>query len=300
MRKVATSSIVEFKSDKIQSSSLTTLETVGTDNDHSYEKDRYVGSSYNGSLPAFSGIGIMNNFGTTVMLARNGKLVNLPLSDETKRLIKIANQQQSTFIVGDMPGVDSQFIDYLQEIGAKFTVYHTGSTPRIEVKQPTTQPAEAATNFKIGQYVSYNKNGDVYIVTKALEGNKYQIYNPNKEGAAAKLQVSADNILPYKALFAKIVEYNPGENYIVTSAGTIISLTSNKKMNFLPNDGRRVKILALASGATSTSAMSYETMTPEDQWLQYGNKLIEKYGPGIKDVWTEKDQDFRNHKIKCL
>jgi len=166
--------------------------------------------------------------------------------------------------------------------------------------QPTTQPTEAATNFKIGQYVSYNKNGDVYIVTKALEGNKYQIYNPNKEGAAAKLQVSADNILPYKALFAKIVEYNPGENYIVTSAGTIISLTSNKKMNFLPNDGRRVKILALASGATSTSAMSYETMTPEDQWLQYGNKLIEKYGPGIKDVWTEKDQDFRNHKIKCL
>jgi hypothetical protein len=166
--------------------------------------------------------------------------------------------------------------------------------------QPTTQPVEAATNFKIGQYVSYNKNGDVYIVTKALEGNKYQIYNPNKEGAAAKLQVSADNILPYKALFAKIVEYNPGENYIVTSAGTIISLTSNKKMNFLPNDGRRVKILALASGATSTSTMSYETMTPEDQWLQYGNKLIEKYGPGIKDVWTEKDQDFRNHKIKCL
>ena len=31
----------------------------------------------------------------------------------------------------------SQFIDYLQEIGAKFTIYHTGSTSRIQVKQPT-------------------------------------------------------------------------------------------------------------------------------------------------------------------
>jgi len=34
-----------------------------------------------------------------------------------------------------MPNVDSQFIDYLQEIGATFTVYHTGNKSRIEVKQ---------------------------------------------------------------------------------------------------------------------------------------------------------------------
>jgi hypothetical protein len=39
-----------------------------------------------------------------------------------------------------MPNVDSQFIDYLQEIGAKFTIYHTGATPRIQVSQSSTTP----------------------------------------------------------------------------------------------------------------------------------------------------------------
>ena len=39
-----------------------------------------------------------------------------------------------------MAGVDSQFIDYLQEIGAKFTIYHTGATARIQVSQPSNNP----------------------------------------------------------------------------------------------------------------------------------------------------------------
>ena len=67
------------------------------------------------------------------MLARNGELKNKPLSPETKNQIEIAFNNGGEFVVGDMPGVDSQFIDYLQEIGAKFTVYHTGSIPRIEL-----------------------------------------------------------------------------------------------------------------------------------------------------------------------
>jgi hypothetical protein len=33
-----------------------------------------------------------------------------------------------------MPNVDSQFIDYLQEIGAKFTIYHTGDKSRIIIE----------------------------------------------------------------------------------------------------------------------------------------------------------------------
>ena len=42
-----------------------------------------------------------------------------------------------------MPGVDSQFIDYLQEIGAKFTIYHTGDKSRIQInKASTTQTNE--------------------------------------------------------------------------------------------------------------------------------------------------------------
>lgn len=123
MRKIATGTIVEFKSDKVESSSFTTLTNVGEDNSYYYEKDRYVGQSYNG---------LKNNrnyYGSVVMLARDGKLFGTNLSEDTKAEIKTAYNQGTEFIVGDMPNVDTQFIDYLQEIGAKFTMYHTGQYP---------------------------------------------------------------------------------------------------------------------------------------------------------------------------
>ena len=154
--------------------------------------------------------------------------------------------------------------------------------------------------FKIGQYVSYKKDDDVFIVTKVLDDGKYQIYNPTKEGAEAKLAVKSESILPFRTLFANIVELNPGESYIVTPKDTIISLTTNKIMKFLPNDGKRLKILALAKGVESTQAVPYESMSAKDQWLNYGPRLIEKFGPGLEDVWEQRDQDFRNFKIKCL
>jgi hypothetical protein len=78
--------------------------------------------------------------GTTVMLARNKELSNKPLAEKTKSQILSAKTMGKQFVVGDMPGVDSQFIDYLQEIGAKFTIYHTGATPRIQVSQSSTNP----------------------------------------------------------------------------------------------------------------------------------------------------------------
>jgi hypothetical protein len=72
-----------------------------------------------------------------VMLARNGEFKNRNITDITKELIKDAHDKGAVFVVGDMPGVDSQFIDYLQEIGASFTVYHTGSNSRIQVEETT-------------------------------------------------------------------------------------------------------------------------------------------------------------------
>jgi hypothetical protein len=78
--------------------------------------------------------------GNTVMLARNKELSNKPLIEKTKNQILAAKTMGKEFVVGDMPNVDSQFIDYLQEIGAKFTIYHTGATSRIQVKQ-STQPS---------------------------------------------------------------------------------------------------------------------------------------------------------------
>ena len=76
-----------------------------------------------------------NIYPKIIMLARNGDLANVKLSRDTKEQIKDMHNKGAEFVVGDMPNVDSQFIDYLQEIGATFTVYHTGNKSRIEVKQ---------------------------------------------------------------------------------------------------------------------------------------------------------------------
>jgi len=67
------------------------------------------------------------------MLARNSEFKGKPLESSTRAAIKSGIQNGSEFVVGDMPNVDSQFIDYLQENGAKFTIYHTGVTPRIKI-----------------------------------------------------------------------------------------------------------------------------------------------------------------------
>jgi hypothetical protein len=77
-----------------------------------------------------------------IMLARNAEYQNIPLLERTKELIKTAYENGAEFVVGDMPNVDSQFIEYLQEIGAKFTIYHTGNTPRIQVKQSETKDTQ--------------------------------------------------------------------------------------------------------------------------------------------------------------
>jgi hypothetical protein len=126
-------------------------------------------------------MGVMSNFGKTVMLARNGKLANTPLNNETKNLINKANQQGAEFVVGDMPGVDSQFIDYLQEIGAKFTIYHTGTTPRVQVKQATAQtttvkpvqPVQVVQQVEgFGTYTQAGTNLPVYYFSKSPDGFK--------------------------------------------------------------------------------------------------------------------------------
>jgi ribA/ribD-fused uncharacterized protein len=139
MRQDADGAIVEFKTDKVESSSFTSLNHFnGT---YSYEKDRYVGE-------AFIGDSFVGHSNKIIMLARNGKLSGTPLNEETKRSIKRAFDRGNEFVVGDMPGVDSQFIDYLQEIGAKFTIYHTGESSRIQVPIPAPAAPKAEPETK--------------------------------------------------------------------------------------------------------------------------------------------------------
>jgi exodeoxyribonuclease-5 len=74
--------------------------------------------------------------GDIVMLARNGETNRTGLSDLTIKTIQEAHEKGATFVVGDMPNVDTQFIEFLQYIGATFTVYHSGIAPRLDVIQP--------------------------------------------------------------------------------------------------------------------------------------------------------------------
>ncbi len=81
------------------------------------------------------------------MLARNSERKGKELNQDTKEAINVLSKGGSSFVVGDMPNVDSQFIDYLQKIGATFTVYHTGTASRINVTSSSqleeqTKPTE--------------------------------------------------------------------------------------------------------------------------------------------------------------
>lgn len=68
-------------------------------------------------------IGEANTTPTKVMLARNGSLEGKELKEDTKAEIRRAKFAGAEFILGNMPGVDTAFMDYLNEIGAKYEIY---------------------------------------------------------------------------------------------------------------------------------------------------------------------------------
>lgn len=179
MRKIATSSIVEFKSDKVKSSSLTTLETVGEDNSYSYEKDRYVGVSNTGGLKDGR-----VNFGSIVMLARNGKLTGTKLSPETIAEINEAHKQGARFIVGDMPGVDTPFIEHLNSIGAVYAIYGHGRLAGVSDVEKTV-PKKVTPESLTQTPVDNNSKIDAFRETLVwnldmTNGELEEMYNKEK------------------------------------------------------------------------------------------------------------------------
>jgi hypothetical protein len=142
MREVANGFIGEIDSRRASSTltSATEIQNKMMPNTYPNISDKgYIDSKGVGTYEIYSAVKELENVDKiTIMLARNGKLIGQQLSPGTKSKIKSLHENYNAeFIVGDMPNVDSQFIDYLQEIGAKFTIYHTGTKSRIEVSQPT-------------------------------------------------------------------------------------------------------------------------------------------------------------------
>jgi len=163
MRKTADSSIVELAHDK-PSSSLTTSTTLGPVNDDS----------------------------KVIMLARNSELRKQPLREETIAEIKNAHARGAKFVVGDMPGVDSQFIDLLDEIGADYTIYHTGNTSRIVRRGTSTAKAQAV--------VSPEKTADGLTAEerkqKAIESGKKKKKKTTKKTSSVEPVIEADADIP--------------------------------------------------------------------------------------------------------
>jgi hypothetical protein len=154
MRKIATGAIVEFKSDKVKSSSLTTMGQVGKDSSYGYETDRYIGTSYQGLKNG------RNDYGPITMLARNGKLSGTELNPDTKAEIKIAHEQGSKFVLGDMEGVDTQFMDYLNELGATYAIYGHGRLKGISDVE-ISKPSKVTTSSSVETAETiYSKLGD--------------------------------------------------------------------------------------------------------------------------------------------
>lgn len=119
-----------------------------------------------------------------------------------------------------------------------------------------------------GAYVKYN--GNTYIVTKVSDNKMVQLYDPRREGATSKIQVSIKTLLSKdnKILpnVAKIVYFDKtGHNYIVTEKGTIISLQTNTKMNWDENNGNRKAILKLAEESDGISQVGESTGVNEEE-----------------------------------
>ena len=107
------------------------------------------GKGMSSSRTSLNELGAPKQDDAVVMLARNGSLRGSPLRQETMDSIDAAAQTPGfdQFVVGDMPGVDSPFVEYLVSKGYPFELYHAGAAPRFQPAQqkpaasPKTQPA---------------------------------------------------------------------------------------------------------------------------------------------------------------
>jgi hypothetical protein len=120
MRTVATSFIGEAV--RHQSSTVTSFTEI-------FNKNDLTICTVFKNIPSNCYSIILDDTKSICMLARNVDFRNKPLYDFTKeRILQIKDRN---FIVGDCPNVDSFFIDYLDEINARYFIFHCGDKSRI-------------------------------------------------------------------------------------------------------------------------------------------------------------------------
>jgi hypothetical protein len=206
MRQVANSFIGEEDGLSISSSTRTSAEYINK-NESTDNKDINTASLKQTKVLGIVNSLIIDNYtdvnNAVVMLARNGSLKNRKLEKSTKESILNAHNSGAEFIVGDMPNVDSQFIDYLDEIGAKYTIYHTGNTPRIKINQKLkleVKPEESKV-VSVEEHILTKNNQfenisllDQQEQLDALESSFFLILKNRAKGAPITKEFFEDNL----------------------------------------------------------------------------------------------------------
>lgn len=180
MREVADGFVGEIEDGRINNSS------TGT----SYKelKDNYSGNVKGGSITYYGA-----SKPTIVMLARNGSLKGKELDEDTKDVIREYFENCAAFVVGDMPGVDSQFIDYLDEIGASYKIYHTGNTPRIKKQESKVDSTTTPGSDSEVQSYKPNYSNSIDVDSELKEKIKSRLSETYKNVDLSKITLASSN-----------------------------------------------------------------------------------------------------------
>ena len=215
MRKVADGFIGEIGSSKgSRSSSATSLRhwfttLSGTELDKEISRGVNSWTSINRDM-------VPMKDSSVIMLARNSEFKGKPISKSTKDNILTEYRAGSTFVVGDMPGVDSQFIDYLEEIGASYKIYHNGDTPRInytESRKGTSKPqtaSEGKSTRGSGKSAPEAAKAQKTIIDSNQKGLEYALTNPTHTSPKGYAWVKGDKVT--RDMLSKGITYN-GNHY---------------------------------------------------------------------------------------
>lgn len=115
--------------------------------------------------------------------------------------------------------------------------------------------------FTPGNYVEYQ--GEKYIIVKRLSPGVWQIYNPLKSGAAAKVAINESRVTTLKEKGA-VIQYGQ-KFYMVTLEKEIIDLDKNQKITWNTKDPNRIRILKMAEEQQKPPEPPKDAIGPTDQ-----------------------------------
>lgn len=187
--------------------------------------------------------------GDIVMLARNAERKGKPLTDKTKADITTHFNLGRKFVVGDMPGVDSAFVDYLNKIGAEYTIFFTGKTNRLIPEMGEPAGVEKAFN---------NLQPDI----------QQNPYVPKARPLEAKLRYGRNDILDFA-----------GDNFKELSPATVDLLVKNIQDKYATVEG--LKPDTALYEYVKANGISQDQLDSAIYQISHG-----KYSPDSKLEWN--------------